>query len=329
MKRLSPLGMSEIPWNLMSIGQTAMLIEVSAPKPGNVSRAAEFSDMDYRNFLVSASFIGRALHDAAVRGVALAQEKIVAADVALGNLIQEATRNTLSGLNRRNTVLGTILMYIPLTVAMGAMLEETGVFTTETLKRWLDVIISQTTVEDTVDLYRAFDMANPGGSMIREQSVWKEVHDRFDIDNPNVIQNVLEDRLTLHELFEISRTVDEISDQWASRFTGVLDEVLPHLRDSSSRLEDLEEGVVETFVWLLAKRPDGLIVKKAGAAEAERVRDLAEKAVRHWKGDTSNLLADLDSVLRSDGNTLNPGTTADLVSTAVFCRLVEMSYGNT
>jgi triphosphoribosyl-dephospho-CoA synthetase len=34
----------------------------------------------------------------------------------------------------------------------------------------------------------------------------------------------------------------------------------------------------------------------------------------------------LDETLRKEGNVLNPGTTADVISAAVFCRLVGLAY---
>ena len=41
---------------------------------------------------------------------------------------------------------------------------------------------------------------------------------------------------------------------------------------------------------------------------------------------SENLIVSLDKVLREEGNLLNPGTTADIVSVATFCRLVEITY---
>ena len=134
-------AMSSIPWKIAGLGQIATLTEVSAPKPGNVNRLSQFSDMDFRNFLVSASFMGRVLYEAGTRGVRLAEENIPPEDVELGELIHQATSDTLHGLNRRNTILGTIMLYVPLAVAMSAMLREVDEFRVEVLKKWLEQIL--------------------------------------------------------------------------------------------------------------------------------------------------------------------------------------------
>ena len=105
-------------------------------------------------------------------------------------------------------------------------------------------------------------------------------------------------------------------------------EIFPYLSKITSKLEDLEEGIVRTFVWLLAKRPDGLIVKKAGRKRAVEIQQLARDTMENWSVEEGpeNLITRLDEVLREEGNLLNPGTTADIVSVATFCRLVSLSF---
>jgi triphosphoribosyl-dephospho-CoA synthase len=318
--------MSNIPWKIAALGQMAILTEVSAPKPGNVSRLSQFSDMDFRNFLVSASFMGRSIHEAATKGILLAEGSLEPEDVELGELINKATSDTLAGLNRKNTILGTIMLYMPLAVAMSAMLRDAGVFNASELKKWLSRILESTTIADAVDLYRAFDLTKPGGSRIKTNEAWNEIHDRYDMDNPDAVRNIIDDEVTLQELLSISASIDEISREWASEFELILDEVLPHLSRNSAGLEDLEEGVVKSFVWLLSRRPDGLIVKKAGMKTAEKIRTLAEQVFTEQATKAEDLLDELDIALRREGNVLNPGTTADIVSAAIFCRLVQIQF---
>ena len=64
---------------------------------------------------------------------------------------------------------------------------------------------------------------------------------------------------------------------------------------------------------------------------AEEVRALAEKIVSNGMNgkDTDDLMTHLDDELRREGNLLNPGTTADFVSAAIFCKLVAMEFGKT
>ena len=72
--------------------------------------------------------------------------------------------------------------------------------------------------------------------------------------------------------------------------------------------------------------PDTLIARKRGAEAAARVaagarRVLSAGGVRDTRGATA--LAEFDASLRRDGNALNPGTTADLVTAVLFVALLE------
>ncbi len=109
--------MSDIAWKVMSLSQLSILLEVSSPKPGNVNRLRAFSDTGYRHFLASSALLGRGLYTSAKRGISLASEEISAEGVGLGELIFESSKDVFGGLNQSNTILGTILLYIPIVVA--------------------------------------------------------------------------------------------------------------------------------------------------------------------------------------------------------------------
>jgi triphosphoribosyl-dephospho-CoA synthase len=320
--------MQDLAWKLTSIGQLALLLEASSPKPGNVSRVSEFSDMGYRHFLASSSLMAKSLHESAKRGIALARGNLKPREVELGSLIYSAVSDTIGGLNKRNTILGSILLYIPLVVAIAATIEQENSFSVQRLHSNLDTVLEHTSVEDAVLLYRSFQLAQPRGNMIKREPVWTELHDRYDMNNPEAVTSIREDGMTLLSLFRLSAPVDEIAEQWATGFKLILYDVFPYLDRLSATLEDLEEAVVRTFVWLLSKRPDGLIVKKAGLAEAEAVRSLAAEVLDTWdEGEGVDVLLEaLDKALRKDGNSLNPGTTADLLSAAILCKIVSMEF---
>ena len=86
----------------LSIGQCATLaclLEVSAPKPGNVHRGADFEDMTFVDFAISAVAIAPAMENAVRHGV--------------GQAVWEAIQATRA-LVRTNTNLGTVLLLAPL-----------------------------------------------------------------------------------------------------------------------------------------------------------------------------------------------------------------------
>jgi triphosphoribosyl-dephospho-CoA synthase len=272
--------------------------------------------------------MSRGLNLCATRGFYIGTGQLTPEEAKLGELIETCVSDSLTGLNKKNTILGSILLYIPLTVAIAASLANRPQFSSDNVGHWLQRIIQGTSVEDTLGLYRAFARLVPGGQNIKQDSYWSEIHRRYDFDNPKSIDNIIDDNLRLEELFRISSEIDEISKEWADYFHMILHEIFPYIKGISQSLEDLEEAIVRTFVWLLSRRPDGLIVKKAGRERAEEVRKIADETIKNWSDsiETEKVIATLDSVLRLEGNLLNPGTTADLISAAVFCRLVSLSF---
>ena len=122
---------------IASAAQLACLLEVSAPKPGNVSPGKHFSDARYEDFLASAAAIGPAF----------------AADLPLGATIHAAIRATARW-TRSNTNLGIVLLLAPLARAARSP---------RPLRDALHDVLGATTVEDAREAYAAIRLARPGG----------------------------------------------------------------------------------------------------------------------------------------------------------------------
>src|SRR5512134_1932121 len=90
------------PSEISFLATAACLLEVSAPKPGNVSRTSDFDDTTFEDFLLSAAAIGPVLAEARARGVG---PTILAA--------VQATRRHID----TNTNLGMVLLLTPLACA--------------------------------------------------------------------------------------------------------------------------------------------------------------------------------------------------------------------
>ncbi|RLI50359.1 MAG: hypothetical protein DRO73_03475 [Candidatus Thorarchaeota archaeon] len=312
-----------IPWTISQMSQLAVLLEVSSPKPGNVNREAGFSDSSFRHFLASAAAMGRGIHLAASRGTLAAAGELGLSEIGIGEAILTTVLDVFTRLNRSNTILGTILLHAPLATAMGACAYESGGIRPRELRAWIQRTVNATTVEDTLNVYRALRTVMPRGDRHKATSAWTEFHARYDIENPHVLENVKNDRMTLHALFKASARVDRVSREWADGFETVIETLWPALRESLHGLEDAEEAIVDLFICQLAEEPDGHIANRAGIEAAEYVMQAARDVIASTENREVRI-RDLDTVLRSRGNELNPGSTEDLVSAAVFCRLVEI-----
>ncbi len=118
--------------------QAACMLEVSAPKPGNVNRMYDFSDTAFEDFLLSGVAIGPAMGRAR--------------QLPVGQVILQAVVDTRE-LVPVNTNLGIILLLAPLAKAYGA-----GQW-----REQLRAVLAGLTEEDARLAYRAIQMASPGG----------------------------------------------------------------------------------------------------------------------------------------------------------------------
>ena len=120
----------------LSMGQKvtlACMLEVSAPKPGNVHRGADFDDLSFYDFIQSAAVIGPVFEQHEQLGLG---ELILAA--------VEATRSVVS----TNTNLGLILLMAPL--AKASTLDQAGI----------QAVLSNLNSDDADLTYQAIAKAN-------------------------------------------------------------------------------------------------------------------------------------------------------------------------
>jgi triphosphoribosyl-dephospho-CoA synthase len=122
--------------DLAQLATAACLLELAAPKPGNVHRAADFEHMTFYDMCLGAVAVGPAIQSAPQVGVGRA---VLAAVQATQDLVG------------KNTNLGTILLLAPLACA--------------DRERPTDVAkaLDSLTSHDARDIYQAIRLARPGG----------------------------------------------------------------------------------------------------------------------------------------------------------------------
>jgi len=266
--------------------QLACLLEVSAPKPGNVSPERHFHDTRYEDFLASAVAIGPALATAGER--------------PLGATIRAAIEAT-SRWTGSNTNLGIVLLLAPLARAAAG--------TGGTLRERLTAVLEHTTVADAEETYAAIRRRRPGG-----------------LGSASAEDVAAAPTVSLREAMALAAERDAIAREYTNGFALTFEVGAPALADARRRGLSWTEATVECFLALLAAAPDTHIARKLGRAEAERVTGLARDAVAAGGTGTAEgraALAALDAELRDARNTRNPGTTADLTCAALFVVIIE------
>jgi triphosphoribosyl-dephospho-CoA synthase len=268
--------------------EIACLLEVSAAKPGNVSRFADFSDTRYRDFLASAAIVGMVLRKAPSE--------------TIGSLVLEVVRETRR-LVGRNTNLGIALLFAPL--AKAALLGGR-----RSLRSRLHVVLGSLTPTDGQKVYEAIRAAAPGG--LGEA-------DQLDV-------RTTRERIPLLQAMRIAMTRDAIASEYATDFEITFTIGAPALTRCVKESSDPEASIIQTYLTLLSRIPDSLIARKCGGQEARKVSSQAGQILGLGGAFTQvghRKLARWDRALRKGGNRLNPGTTADLTAAALFVVMQE------
>lgn len=288
--------------------QLATLLEVSAyPKPGNVHRTRDFSDTRFEHFLASAVALGPCWREAARRGILISSGKLKPSGANVGGLIKTGVERTRMWHTGGNTSLGTIMLLAPMAVAAGSALES-GELNEGSLRGNLRLIVKASTPLDAVNVYEAISLANPGGLGKVEE---------LDARDPSSRAKILERGATLLKVFELASSRDSIAFEWVNDFKITFEVGYPFFVAELESSKDLNASIVNTFLKLLSEIPDSLIARKAGAEEALMVSNKAKEALEAGGLRTAEgrrMVAKLDEELSRAGNKLNPGTTADLIS---------------
>ena len=99
--------------------QLAIMLEVSSPKPGNVSFASSFEGTRVEHFLASAVAAGPTFQEAAYLGTSVAEKRLDVGKVGLGELIRDCAVDVNAWQRGGNTILGTVMLFVPIAVAAG------------------------------------------------------------------------------------------------------------------------------------------------------------------------------------------------------------------
>ncbi len=261
----------------------ACLLEATTPKAGNVHRGADFEDLTFVDFVVSAVAVSEAIAQAAEVGVGAAALRAVA-----------NTRHLV----RTNTNLGTLLLLAPLA----------AVPLQDSLQSGIASVLLRLDADDATNVYAAIRMAHPGGLGSA---------DRMDVSGaapPSLLDAMREAagrdlvaRQYINEfaqVFGVASQITRLKDQGWPLTDAIVHAHLQLMADFPDSLIARKCGVEPAMT---ASRMAGAVLACGSPADPEYRR----------------LLADLDFWLRSDGHRRNPGTSADLIAAGLFAALRE------
>lgn len=269
----------------LSPGQCATLaivMEATAPKPGNVHRGADFEDVTYPDFIVAATAIGPIFE--------------LADQLTIGQLVLRAVQATRRMVGT-NTNLGTVLLLAPLAKVPCGTPWPAGV----------TAVLGRLSPTDARDVYAAILAAQPGGMGTVDQA---DVADEPPADLLSAMRLAADRDL-------VARQYANGFEQVLSVVVPQLRAGLAHGWTISQSIVHTHLVLMSQFPDSLIARKCGLATADRSAQMAGKV--LASGAPGCEAYETA--LGDLDFWLRSDHHRRNPGTSADLIAAGLFVAL--------
>ncbi len=267
----------------------ACRIELHSLKPGNVHVFADGHRMTVADFEASAEASAPVIADPAL---------------AVGERIHQAIRRTHSAVGS-NTNLGIVLLCAPLAAAAQAA---DAPRTASDLRDRVRRVLDRLDVADAAQAFAAIRLAAPAGLGDSAE---------HDVKAPATA--------SLLTAMVAAADRDRIAAQYATGFADVFELGVPRLAAGLTRWGDMSWAVTSAYLGLLAGFVDSHILRKHGAACAERVRRAAapldaELLTEADPTRMSTALMALDASLKAQG--INPGTSADLTVASLFVHLL-------
>lgn len=263
----------------------ACLLEAMSPKAGNVYPGRPYSDVSFVDFVTAAEITSEQMRDSSQ---------------SISERMLHAVEQTVS-VAKTNVNLGMVLLLGPLVAADEVMI---GRGVTRGIEAWPTAIGETLATMDGSDgrnIFRAIHVASAGGlGAARCMDVNKT---RGEVD--------------IVAAMTLARHRDRIARQYADGFADLIETIVPVVGQSISQSGDLLGGIRHAQLLLLRSEPDSLIARKNGTEVAAAIQ---KRAGTIDLNDPTSVAA-FDNFLRSDGNRLNPGTTADLIAAALYVLL--------
>jgi len=187
----------------------------------------------------------------------------------------------------KNVNFGIIMMFIPLAATGGESTSK---------------LLKSLTARDTQWIVEAMRKGKLGGMGLKDEKLSK-----YDIFSDGIFEVIDKEDITPLKLMEMAQPHDTLAREWVEDY--------PITRHIAEKID--EENVIELYLEVLSEHPDTLISRKTDMERSKEVSAMAKKVL---EGESKE---EFDKYLRLEGNSLNPGTTADLIASGLFLKLIS------
>ncbi len=290
---------------------SGLALEAAAyPKPGNVHRLHDFSDIRFEDFIIASGISQIYFLKGILRGMVLA--KGVEMKNVYGDLIRSIVINSMNISGSGNTNLGSGLLLVPLSVALGYLkVYNYEIELNNLLSIAQNLLRKYSTVNDTINYYKTVRVVSP--SYIRSTDNTGEMPNAWD---SNFINKIKGKGITLWDIISFSSKYDLNSNEITQGYPRNLGLILFMI----NRLKihgEWNRAVVETYIYQLSREKDPVIMRKYGNETASYVQNEARKIMQcidDWAVCKKEIEIFDEKLFERK---INPGSTADLIATAI------------
>ncbi|HIE34373.1 MAG TPA: hypothetical protein EYP86_04475 [Candidatus Altiarchaeales archaeon] len=289
-----------IDYRLERVGQFAQLaaiLEVISFKVGNVNPMYEFHDTKFEDFILGSIAIAPAIRNSTLNGFRAGKGEISLKDIGIGENIRKAVVDIRRSHSGGNTHLGMVMLMVPIAASAGISFP-CNKFILSELRKNIVEIISNSTVNDTLQLYEAIK-----------------------ISGTKTLGRLKTPRVPFYELMKISSRSDRNAEELSNGMRIILNEGYPYIEKFYKKTGSFRDAIAMAHLNILSKYPDTFIARKAGMDKAEYVSRRARDVLDYggiMSEDGRREMEEFDNELRRDDNLLNPGSTADIVAASLF-----------
>ncbi|MCD6503271.1 MAG: hypothetical protein DRN30_01010 [Thermoplasmata archaeon] len=269
----------------------ACMLELLAPKPGNVNRYHDFKNKTIIDFLYGSISVVRLVRD-------------VFLGMPPGDALIESVQ-TMLRLARGNTHLGILIMFFPISMAA----KEIFFWNRSDLAKRASEVLKEIPPEETVKIAKAVKYVSPPLPMIGDRDM--------DVTTDEVLRNILEKKITAYEWFKAGSSVNIVAKELVDGYKLTLE--VSRIIENKKEDLGLSKAIVDASIYVMSRVIDSHMAAEKGESLAKSAMEWARAIV--VSGYDDDEIKKFDSWLRE--HQANPGSTADIVTTALFLLLLE------